>query len=456
MSRDPLAGALAGIVGDAHVLVDPDLTAPYSTDWTGRYRGRARIVVRPADTTQTAQVMAACAADGAAVVPQGGNTGLVGGSVPHDQVVVSLTRLTQMEPVDTGAAQVTVGAGTTIAQLHAHAAAAGLAYGVDLASRDSATVGGTVATNAGGVNVVRYGATRSQVIGIEAVLADGSVFARLEGLAKDSTGYDLPGLLTGSEGTLGIITRARLRLVPAPAARVVALLGVASTTAALGVLAAVRHLPSLRAAEWFHRDGLDIVRDHAGLPDPFRTAHDTYVVVECGAAADPSEELAGALSTCRDVEDAAVGVTRADRERLWAYRERHAEALAAAGVPSKYDVAVPPRRLEEFERDARATCAQHGGQLFLFGHLAEGNVHANVLGVDDDADLDDAMLRLVASYGGSISAEHGVGRAKVPWLALTRDDADRAAMAAVKQALDPRGLLNPGVLFARDPAEVNP
>lgn len=454
---DALETALAGIVGEAHVLTDPDVTAPYATDWTGRYRGRARLVVRPADTAEVAEVMRACAAEGAPIVPQGGNTGLVGGSVPHDGgAVLSLTRLRDTEAVDERAGQVTVGAGTTIADLHAHAAAAGLAYGVDLASRDSATVGGTIATNAGGVNVVRYGATRSQVIGLEAVLADGSVFARLEGLAKDSTGYDLPGLLTGSEGTLGIITRARLRLVPAPAARVVALLGVASTSAALEVLAAVRHLASLRAAEWFHRDGLDIVREHAGLADPFSAAHPTYVVVECGAAVDPSEELATALEGCDAVRDAAVATERGDREKLWAYRERHAEALAAAGVPSKYDVAVPPHRLEQFEHDARRVCSEHGARLFLFGHLAEGNVHANVLGVPDDHALDDAILRLVAAYGGSISAEHGVGRAKVEWLGLTRDATDRAAMAAVKKALDPQGLLNPGVLFPSDAAEVNP
>jgi FAD/FMN-containing dehydrogenase len=453
---DTLAAALAGIVGDAHVLLDPDVMAPYATDWTGRYRGRARLVVRPADTGQVADVLRACATQGAPVVPQGGNTGLVGGSVPRDgEVVLSLARLTHRDPVDPASGQVTVGAGTTIADLHAHAAASGLSYGVDLASRDTATVGGTIATNAGGVNVVRYGATRSQVVGLEAALADGRVFERLEGLAKDSTGYDLPGLLTGSEGTLGVITRARLRLVPAPASRVVALLGVASTGAALEVLAAVRQLASLRAAEWFHRDGLDVVREHAGLPDPFPTSYDTYMIVECGAADDPTQELAAALDGCSAVTDVAVATQRGDRETLWAYRERHAEALAAAGVPSKYDVAIPPRRLERFEHDARKVCADHGGRLFLFGHLAEGNVHANVLGVDDDHDLDDAMLRLVAAYGGSISAEHGVGRAKVEWLALTRDEADRGAMAAVKKALDPQGLLNPGVLFPTGPAGVS-
>ena len=446
---DTLAAVLADIVGAAHVLTDPDVTAPYITDWTGRWRGRARCVVRPADTAEVAAVVRACADHGAPVVPQGGNTGLVGGSVPHNgEVVVSLRRLDDLGPVDVAAAQVSAGAGVTIAALHAHAARAGLGYGVDLASRDSATVGGTIATNAGGVNVVRHGATRTQVLGIEAVLADGTILRRMQGLAKDSTGYDLPGLLTGSEGTLALITAARLRLVAAPAQRVVALAGVASTSDGLELLAAVRDLGSLLAVEWFHRDGMEVVATHAGLPDPLPSPYATYVLIECAAASDPSDELAAAVARCAAVGDVAVAADRAGRERLWAYRERHAEALAAGGVPAKYDVAVPPEHLEAFEAQARAVCAEHGATAYLFGHLAEGNVHVNVLGTrGDDEALDDAILRLVAGFGGSISAEHGVGVAKAPWLELTRDAADRAAMAAVKRALDPEGLLNPGVLF---------
>ena len=445
---ESLAAALADVVGAAHTLVDPDVAAQYETDWTGRFTGRAVAVVRPGSTAEVAEVLRVCAAVGAAVVPQGGNTGLVGGSVPRGgEVLLSLRRLNTLEPVDVAAGQVTAGAGATIAELHAHAAAAGLTYGVDLASRDSATVGGTIATNAGGVNVVRYGSTRSQVIGIEAVLPDGRVLDRMSAMAKDSTGYDMPGLLTGSEGTLAVITRARLRLHPAPAARTVALLGLSTTAEALQVLAAVRSLPSLHAIEWFHRLSLDIVRDHTGLPDPLPRPYETYVLVECAAATDPSSELNDALSQC-DIGDAAVAVDTADRRRLWSYRERAAEALSAAGIPLKYDVGVPPDRLVEFEQRAGDICEGFGGRLFVFGHLAEGNAHANVLDADpDDEDLDDALLRLVADLGGTISAEHGVGIAKRRWLALTRDGADRAAMAAVKQALDPAGMLNPGVLF---------
>jgi FAD/FMN-containing dehydrogenase len=444
-----LATALAEVVGDAHALVEPDLTAAYETDWTGRYSGRAAAVVRPATTDEVAETMRVCAAFGAAVVPQGGNTGLVGGSVPRaGEVVISLRRLDALDPVDDAAGQVTAGAGATIAALHGHAAEAGMVYGVDLASRDSATVGGTIATNAGGVNVVKYGSTRSQVIGLEAVLPDGQVLRRMAALAKDSTGYDLPGLLTGSEGTLGIITAARLRLAPAPANRVVALLGVESTADALTVLREVRHLPSLHAIEWFHAQGMTLVREHAGLPDPLPRPYGTYVLVECAANADPADELQAALERCAAIGDVAVATGRAERERLWSYRERASESLAGAGIPLKYDIGVPPERLVEFERRAGDLCERLGGSLFVFGHLAEGNAHANILGADpDDEAFDDALLRVVADLDGTISAEHGVGVLKRRWLSLTRDAADRAAMRSIKTALDPAGLMNPGVLF---------
>lgn len=444
-----LGAALADAVGQAHALVDPDLTAPYETDWTRRYSGRAAAVVRPGNTEEVAEVLRVCSGYGARVIPQGGNTGLVGGGVPRGgEVVLSLRRLDRLGDVDVAAGQVSAGAGVTIADLHGHAGASGMAYGVDLASRDSATVGGTIATNAGGVNVVRYGSTRSQVIGIEAVLADGRVLRRMHALAKDSTGYDMPGLLTGSEGTLAVITAARLRLVAAPKARVVALLGLGSTAEALAVLRAVRHLPSLLAAEWFSQHGMEIVRSHAGLSDPLPAPHPTYVLLECASNADPSDELGAALQGCSVVGDVAVATERSDRARLWSYRERAAEAISAAGIPLKYDIGVPPDRLVEFERDAATICERFGGRLFVFGHLAEGNAHANVLNVDpDDEDIDDALLRLVASLGGTISAEHGVGVLKRRWLPLTRDDTDRAAMRGVKAALDPAGLLNPGVLF---------
>ena len=447
---DPLADALTEVVGPAHVLVDADVRAPYETDWTRRFSGAARLVVRPADADEVATVVAACTGAGAPVVPQGGNTGLVGGGVPRGgEVVLSLARLRALGPVDAVAGEVTVGAGATLGALQAHAGAVGLAFGVDLAARDSATVGGMVATNAGGIHVLRHGPMRRQVVGLEAVLADGSVLRRLPGLAKDSTGYDLPGLLVGSEGTLGVVTAVRLRLVPAYAERVVALLGVADTAAAVGLLPRLRALPSLDAVEVMYPEGLALVRAHAGLPAPLPARHGAYLLVECAGDADPTDELAGALEGAPEVAEAAVGRTSGERAALWAYRERHTEAVNAAGVPHKLDVALPLGELVAFEAALRRRVAEvdASARLVLFGHLDDGNLHVNVLGPgpDDDA-VDDAVLRLVAHHGGSISAEHGVGVAKARWLPLTRDAADRAAMAAVKRALDPAGLLNPGVI----------
>ena len=260
---------LRSVVGDAHVLVDDDLRAPYETDWTRRFHGAAACVVRPASTREVAGVVDICRAAGAPMVVQGGNTGLVGGGVPAGgEVLVSLSRLTRVEPVDAIAGQVTVDAGVTLEKLQAHARAAGLDFGVDLAARSAATVGGLIATNAGGIRVLRYGSMRAQVCGVEAVMADGTVVSRLTGLAKDNTGYDLTQLLAGSEGTLAIITRARLRLVPLLPSRAVALVGVAGTDEALLLLAAARAgLPDLSAAEIFYADGAG---PGAGAREPAR------------------------------------------------------------------------------------------------------------------------------------------------------------------------------------------
>ncbi len=447
---NPLVSRLARIVGDAHTLTDPDTLASYETDWTRRWQGPARCVVRPSGTDQVASILAECHEVGAPVVPQGGNTGLVGGSVPRGgEIVLSLTRLDGVEPVDTLAAQVTAGAGATLSAVRAQARAHDLDVGVDLAARDTATIGGMVATNAGGVHVIRYGAMRRQVIGLEAVLASGQTITRLEGLVKDNTGYDLPGLLTGSEGTLAVVTRVRLALVPAPRARVAALLGVSGVEAALGVLARLRRLPSLEAFELMMAEGIDLVREHSGLGPPFGREHPAYLLVECAAA---GEALAAALEDCPQIHDAAVATDRPARERLWAYRERHTEAINAAGVPHKMDVTLPLGELAAFEAEVRGRveAAWPGARTVVFGHLADGNLHVNVLGAGlgpDDEAVEDAVYRLAAVHGGSISAEHGIGIAKTRWLPLTRGAADIQAMAAIKHALDPRGILNPGVLF---------
>ena len=452
---DAIAGDLAAIVGSAHVLRDPEVTQSYAIDWTRRFVGTTPIVVRPADTAETAAVMRVLSGAGIAIVPQGGNTGLVGGSVPtRGEAVVSLRRLTAREPVDELAAQVTLGAGVTLADAQAHAAATGLSVGVDLAARDSATIGGMVATNAGGINVLRYGAMRAQVLGIEAVLADGTVVSHLAGLEKDNTGYDLGGLLAGSEGTLGIITRVRLRLHPQLPERATALIAFASTDDAVAAAASLRrNVQSLHALEAVFGAAMSLVSAHLGTPPPSGPEGNAWLVAEAAGRTDPSDELAAGVAELGDlVLNAAVALDPGARQRLWAFRENVTEAISAAGIPHKLDVTLPAARLAEFVDGVPnvVLAADPDARPLLFGHLGDGNVHVNVLGpegAEPREEVDDAVLRYVASLGGSISAEHGIGTAKLAQLHLNRSQAELAAFAAIKRALDPAKLLNPNVLL---------
>jgi FAD/FMN-containing dehydrogenase len=454
---EELEARLRRVVGDDHVLADADLRAGFETDWTGQYHGRARVVVRPATTEQVAGVIRLCGASGVPVVPQGGNTGLVGGSVPDESgaaVVLSTTRLDALDPVDTAARQLTAGAGVTLAAAQSHAGRAGLRVAVDLAARDSATIGGMAATNAGGVHVLRYGTMRRQVAGLEAVLADGSVVSHLAGLEKDNTGYDLTGLLCGSEGTLAVITRVRLRLIPVPAHLVTALLAWPDLATMVDGLNALRaRIDGVEAAEYVVRRGVELVTATFGTAPPFAVAHAAYLIVEVAGSTDSTDALAGAIGDLPGVLDVAVATGAGQRHALWQLRELHTEALAHHGPPRKYDVTVPVGALATFvaqavalvEQDSTLTCHH-------FGHLGDGNVHLNVLGVAgwspaDLARLDDAVLGLVSAHGGSISAEHGIGRLKRPWLHLSRSQAEIAAMTAIKGALDPSGMLSPGILL---------
>jgi FAD/FMN-containing dehydrogenase len=367
------------------------------------------------------------------------------------EVVLSLRRLTGVA-VDDEAGQVTAGAGATIAAVHAAATAAGWAYGVDLAARDSADVGGTVATNAGGLRVLRYGDTRAQLVGIEAVLASGDVVRDLRGLVKDNTGYHLPSLLCGSEGTLAVVTAARLRLVPALPERVVALLAFDEVGAAFAAAVALRRREvGLEAAEVFFDDGVRLVCEQTGAAPPFATVHSTYLLVECAGVVDPTAALAQAVAGLPGVADVAVAAEPARRADLWHYREAHTDAINRIGPPHKLDVTLPASALAEFVPAVRARVHEVAPEAgcWLFGHAADGNLHVNVTGVEpDDETVDDAVLRLVADLGGSISAEHGIGTAKKRWLSLRRSPAEIAAYRAIKRALDPDGILNPNVLLA--------
>jgi FAD/FMN-containing dehydrogenase len=437
-----LESALASVVGVSHLLTDASLRAGAEVDWTGRWRGTARAVVRPGTAAEVAAVLAICSGDGVPVVPQGGNTGLVGGAVPagvDGAVVLSTRRLDGLAPVAADGTAV-VGAGATLAAVQAHAAAAGWQLGMDWAARDSATVGGAIATNAGGLRVLRWGSARAQLVGAEVALAGGELLSRVDGPLKDSSGYDLSGLLCGSEGTLGVLTRLRLRLVPPlPATRAVALVGVDGIAAAGAVLAGVRRtVPDLAAAEIIGRSGMDLLH----LPEPLPGRWAAYVLVEVVGTAD---ELAEALAGADGVGDAVLAAEAPDR--LWRYREEVSPAVTAAGVPIKLDVSLPAARLADVW-DALPELVGVG-RTVLYGHLAESNLHVNLLDVPDAEEeaVSDRVLRYVAAAGGSISAEHGIGRAKAPWLHLTRSPAELAVMRAIKKALDPTGILNPGVLL---------
>ncbi|HEY2636322.1 MAG TPA: FAD-binding oxidoreductase [Solirubrobacteraceae bacterium] len=446
-----LLATLAEAVGSSHVLTDDDLRASYESDWTGRFHGEARAVVRPGTTEEVAAVLRACADAGAAVVPQGGNTGMVGAGVPRGgEVVLSLARLNELDDVDAPTAQVTVGAGVTLAALQEHARTADFDAGVDFAARDSCTVGGLVACNAGGARALRNGTTRAHVAGLEAVLGDGTVVTRMSGLLKDNAGYDFPALLVGSEGTLGVVTRVRWRLGPILPSRVAALVPVASVGEAADLLGTLRtRLPSLEAVEFFLQEGLDLVLEHLDMESPVREPAPVYLLIQCASTSDPTEELAEVL-TDAGRDDALIADDTTSRERLWRIRESHTEAIGAAGVPHKMDVGVPLVRLGEFlERVPEVVTERDpAGRTILFGHLGDGNVHVNVLGLDPDDDaVDEAVLDLVAELGGTISAEHGVGVAKARFLERVRSRDEIAAMRAVKRALDPAGVLNPGAVL---------
>ncbi len=378
------------------------------------------------------------------VVPQGGNTGLVGGGVPvHGEVVLSLARLDRLGPPDLEAAQVTAGAGVTLSQVAA--AAPGLDLGVLIASRDSATVGGAIATNAGGLRVLRYGPMRAQLRGIEAVLADGTILSHLSGLVKDNTGYDYPSLLAGSEGTLAVITQARLRLVPRPGDLVTVLCGFSGLA---GLHAAARmaaaQVPGLLSAEFFTAAGLDLLVSRAGLAPPLAVPAEAYLLLE----ADGPGAL-DALAAVAGDHPAAVAQSAADRARLWAYRERHPEAAGFLGVPLKLDVSVPAAHWAELAAGVAGVVAtaDPDATVVTFGHVADGNVHVNIVpAAPPDGRHEDAVFSFVASLGGSISAEHGIGALKARWLPLARSAAERELFARIRAAFDPAGILNPHVL----------
>jgi len=439
-----LVDVLRFVVGPDHVLTDADMRAGYETDWLRQWHGETPCVVRPGTSEEVAGVLRACAAAGVAVVPQGGNTGLVGGSVPRNgAVLLSLQRFNRLGPVDPLAMQVTAGAGVTIEALQLRARAAGLDFAVDWGARATATVGGAVNTNAGGARVVRFGTMRAQVMGLEAVLADGSVLSQLGGLPKETAGPHLPSLLVGSEGTLAVVTAARLRLVPWYRSTAAALVACDSLVHAVSLLPRLRQLPSLDAVELLMPEALSIACAHLGVAAPLSPdGAGAFVLIDCAAHLDPTDELAELLADVQGV--LAVGP---QRDLLLRIRDHVTIAIGARGVPLKLDVAVPVQHLDRLLRRTQAAVPA-GAELVVFGHLAEGNLHINVLGAGAAAaDVRAAVLLAAIELDGTISAEHGIGVAKTDWLERLKGPEAMRALRAIKDALDPTGLLNPGVLL---------
>ena len=450
---DDIGQALRSALGERSVVTDPGVLAANEVDWTGRFRGRAVALVRPGSAAEVGTALRTCAAAGVAVVPQGGNTGLVAGAVPHDAMLLSTARLTSIGEVDAVAGEVTAGAGVTLEGVQRAAAEAGLAFGIDLAARGSATVGGMIATDAGGIHAFRYGSMRRQVVGIEAVLADGTV-VRQRGGSTAPAGVDLVSLLSGSEGTLAVITEARLRLVPILPERATALVALDDVAAAAAATAHARaRLPELEAVEMVDAACLALVASRAGQPIPF-DGSGPALLLETASTRPMLDDLSAALQSMPGMRDALVAADGPGRRRLWALREGVTEAISSVGIPHKLDVGLPLGRLAAFMEELEPVVAGVDGdaRVFVFGHVALGNLHVNVVGpAPDDERVDDAVLRLVLDHGGSIAAEHGIGRAKARWLGLARSPEELDVQAAIKRALDPGGLLNPGVLDGMDP-----
>lgn len=421
------------------------------TDWLGHSGADAVAVVHPESARQVADVLRVAGAHGVGVQLQGGNTGLVRGGIPPDcgpPVVLLVTdRLGGIKAVDGGTGQLTAGAGATVAEVQRAAVAHGWRYGVDLASRDSATIGGTVATNAGGIRVCAYGATRAQLLGVEAVLADGSVISDLGGLSKDNTGYDLPGLLCGSEGTLAVITAVRVRLWrPPPDSTLVAV--PTATLAEAAEVAATAAAPGnpLLAAEVVDTASWRGCAVASGLPDPLRGAAKAFVLLlEVGDGGDAS----GFSGSVAERAGAAVALGVGDKRTLWRLREGQTDYwVSRGGSLHKFDVSLPVSALDPFLHDVRGHAGRLSGEAGVFGHIREGNLHVQLrLPTDEQLDPTATILGAAARLGGSISAEHGVGREKARYLNLRRSATELAAMRAIKAAFDPAGTLNPGVLL---------
>lgn len=470
-NRQEFIAAAAALLGQRGFTTDAELVGPWLTDWRGRYTGRALALASPASTAEVAALVKLCAAHGVPIVPQGGNSGMSGGATPDgsgDAVVLSLRRMNRIQRLDAEAREATCDAGVILQVLHEAAEAQGLRFPLTLGGKGSATIGGLISTNAGGTQVLRHGSMRAQVLGLEAVLADGSVFDALVPLKKDNRGFDLKQVLIGSEGTLGIVTAATLRLLPALAARAVLWVGLPAIRDARRLLIHAQGIAgdALEGFEVMPRHSLEAVLAHVpGTRSPLGGSHGWHVLIELAAdsaGADALPALAqGLLESAFEaglVEDATIAANEAQAEQFWLLRDEIAPAERAIGPAMQHDISVPVATMADFVTEAvpQVEARFAGTTAVAFGHLGDGNVHFHVLaptgaerGVWEAVEGKEISMfvhDLVTQWGGSISAEHGIGQMKVAELARLSDPVHLAMMRSVKHALDPQGLMNPGKL----------
>ena len=462
-----LVQALHEVLGDAGLISDAERMHSYLSDWRNAYRGQAALVLRPASTEEVAAVVRLCFEAGVALVPQGGNTGLCGGSIPDDsgrQVVLSLTRMARIRAVDIGNQTITVEAGVILQRLQEAAAEVGRLFPLSLGAEGSCTVGGNLATNAGGTAVLRYGNMRDLVLGLEVVLPDGRIWNGLRGLRKDNTGYDLKQLFIGAEGTLGIITAAVLKLFPAVCSLTTAWVALPSPQAAVELIGQMRSLcgDRLTGFELMSRPSLEFVLRHvAGCNDPFAEAHPWYVLIELSdtlVAAPLNDMLEQGLGEAFEqgsVLDAVIASSEAQVAALWALREGISEAQNHEGPSLKHDISVPVSSIPDFIEDTDRRLREDfpGVRIVAYGHVGDGNLHYNIskpLGAEDALfkAQQDSIMQVIydatAAFDGSISAEHGLGQAKREAAKRYKDPLELELMRAIKATLDPLGLMNPG------------
>ncbi len=460
---------LSAILGPKGMTTDRAAMAPWLEDWRRMFRGAAAAMLSPADAGQVAEIVRLCARYRMPIVAQGGNTSMAGGATPSEDgnaMLVSMRRLNRIRSLSPEANIAVCEAGVILADLHSAAAERGRRFPLSLGAKGSATIGGLVSTNAGGTQVLRFGTMRSLVLGIEAVLPDGSLFNGLAPLRKDNRGYDLRQLLIGAEGTLGIVTAASLRLVPAVGSRSVAWIGLTSPEQALRLLRLLESNmgDSIESFELVPRVALELVLEHVpGSRAPLGQSHDWNVLVEATApvvAPEPELELSAALAAALEaglIEDATIAASEAQAEAFWRLRDSISEAEQKDGPATKHDLSVEVSAMPRFTVEATAAVEQRfpGTHVIAFGHLGDGNIHFNVgaprgAGPDwaeqEGVEVTAFVHDLVVAAGGSISAEHGIGQMRLGELARLEDPVRLAAQRAIKNALDPDGIMNPGKL----------